>query len=61
MVRPTCPGLIEIAGVRVRSVHVHVRRPTLDDVFMHYTGRQIRDEHAERALPMRVRAHTARR
>jgi len=53
------PRLIEVAGVRVRSVHVH--RPTLDDVFMHYTGRQIRDEHANHAIPMRVRARTARR
>ena len=41
-------------GVPVRSVHVH--RPTLDDVFMHYTGRQIRDEHAGRVMPMRARA-----
>jgi ABC-2 type transport system ATP-binding protein len=53
------PRLIEAAGVRVRTVHVH--RPTLDDVFLHYTGRQIRDSHAEHALPMRVRARTARR
>ncbi len=53
------PGLIEAAGVRVRSVHVH--RPTLDDVFLHYTGRQIRDEPAGRALPMMARARTARR
>ena len=53
------PRLVERAGVRVRSIHVH--RPTLDDVFLHYTGRQIRDDHAERAVPMRVRARTARR
>ena len=53
------PRLIETAGVRVRTVHVH--RPTLDDVFLHYTGRQIRDEHAERALPTRARARMARR
>lgn len=53
------PRLIEQAGVRVRSVHVH--RPTLDDVFLHYTGRQIRDEHGQQVAPMRVRARTARR
>jgi ABC-2 type transport system ATP-binding protein len=53
------PRLIETAGVRVRSVHVH--RPTLDDVFLHFTGRQIRDEHAERTVPPRARAHMARR
>ena len=53
------PTLIEAAGVRVRSVHVH--RPTLDDVFLHYTGRQIRESHTEHALPMRARARMARR
>jgi ABC-2 type transport system ATP-binding protein len=53
------PRLIEAAGVRVRSVHVH--RPTLDDVFLHYTGRQIRDEHAGPALPARARALARRR
>jgi ABC-2 type transport system ATP-binding protein len=53
------PRLIEQVGVRVRSVHVH--RPTLDDVFLHYTGRQIREDHAQQAVPMRVRARTARR
>jgi ABC-2 type transport system ATP-binding protein len=53
------PRLIEQAGVRVRSVHVH--RPTLDDVFLHYTGRQIREDHAQHVVPMRVRARTARR
>lgn len=34
--------LIAAAGVPVRQVCVH--RPTLDDVFMHYTGRAIRDK-----------------
>jgi ABC-2 type transport system ATP-binding protein len=53
------PRLIEAVGVRVSTVHVH--RPTLDDVFLHYTGRQIRDEPAERAVPMRMRARAARR
>ena len=53
------PGLIQAAGVPVRSVHVH--RPTLDDVFLHYTGRQIRDEHASHVMPMRARARAARR
>ncbi len=53
------PRLIEAAGVRVRTVDVH--RPTLDDVFLHYTGRQIRDEHAERVLPAGARARMARR
>ena len=34
--------LVEIVGGGVEYVHVH--RPTLDDVFLHYTGRKIRDE-----------------
>jgi ABC-2 type transport system ATP-binding protein len=53
------PRLIEAAGVRVRTVDVH--HPTLDDVFLHYTGRQIRDGSAGRVLPARARARTARR
>ncbi len=53
------PRLIEECGARVRTVHVH--RPTLDDVFLHYTGRQIREDHAQAVVPMRVRARTARR
>jgi ABC-2 type transport system ATP-binding protein len=51
--------LIDVAGVPVTNVHVH--RPTLDDVFLHFTGRQIREEHVERALPMRMRARVRRR
>jgi ABC-2 type transport system ATP-binding protein len=39
------PVLIAAAGRAVRSVHVH--RPTLDDVFLHFTGREIREEHVE--------------
>jgi ABC-2 type transport system ATP-binding protein len=51
--------LIEIAAVPVRNVHVH--RPNLDDVFLHYTGRQIREEHGEPGLSSRMRARFARR
>jgi len=46
------PKLIKIAteiGVEVASVSIH--RPTLNDVFLHYTGRDIRAEEAE--SPMR--------
>ncbi len=52
-------ALVATVGVPVRTVRAH--RPTLDDVFLHYTGREIRDEHAEGALPMFARAHGARR
>ena len=52
------PALIDAVGVPVLNVHVH--QPTLDDVFLHYTGREIREAHAE-AIPARVRAWHARR
>jgi len=38
-------SLLAAAGVPVRHVHVH--RPTLDDVFLRFTGREIRDQPAE--------------
>src|SRR5450759_3264204 len=47
--------LIVAAGVPV--LHVHVHQPTLDDVFLHYTGREIRESHGE-AMSSRVRAFT---
>jgi len=53
-------NLQEIFSVvgRVESVELH--RPTLDDVFMHYTGREFREHGAEggfweRAMTMRAR------
>ncbi len=52
-------ALIASVGVPVYSVRVH--RPTLDDVFLHYTGREIRQQHGNGALPMFARAHGARR
>ena len=45
------PRLIKIAaeiGVEVGSVSIH--HPTLNDVFLHYTGREIRAEEAESLL-----------
>jgi ABC-2 type transport system ATP-binding protein len=42
--------MIGIAGVPVRKVHVH--RPTLDDVFLHFTGREIREQGSGVANPM---------
>jgi len=39
------PKILELlieGGVRVRSVHM--REPTLDDVFMHYTGARLKEE-----------------
>jgi ABC-2 type transport system ATP-binding protein len=47
--------LIDTVGIAaVRNVHVH--RPTLDDVFLHFTGREIRDRPSEEHhLSARVR------
>jgi ABC-2 type transport system ATP-binding protein len=45
--------LVGAVGVPVLDVHVH--EPTLDDVFMHYTGREIRESHSE-AMPAGMRA-----
>ena len=40
-------ALVALVGVPVQTVRAH--RPTLDDVFLHYTGREIRDECTPRA------------
>jgi ABC-2 type transport system ATP-binding protein len=50
--------LIGLVGGGVTSVHVH--RPTLEDVFLHFTGRQIRDQGGETVSGM-ARAWGARR
>ncbi len=54
------PLIIEIAqklNLKIKSISV--RKPTLDDVFLHYTGRNIRDEKTgldpKQALPPRFR------
>jgi len=52
-------ALVATVGVPVRTVRAH--RPTLDDVFLHYTGREIREQHVEGGRPMFARAHGARR
>jgi ABC-2 type transport system ATP-binding protein len=44
------PELINIArenGVNVTCVHL--RKPSLEDVFLHFTGRTIREEEASQA------------
>jgi ABC-2 type transport system ATP-binding protein len=50
--------IVAAVGIPVRTVRAH--RPTLDDVFLHFTGREIREQHGE-AVPMIARAHGARR
>lgn len=42
------PVVIEIAqSLQVKIHSINVRKPTLDDVFLHYTGRTIRDQNSE--------------
>ena len=50
--------IVAAAGVPVRTVRAH--RPTLDDVFLHFTGREIREQHGD-AVSMFARARGARR
>jgi ABC-2 type transport system ATP-binding protein len=52
-------ALVGKVGVPVLMVRAH--RPTLDDVFLHYTGREIREQRADGSLTMFARAHGARR
>ena len=40
-------------GIEVKSISI--RKPTLDDVFLHYTGRTIREEEASAKFSMRLR------
>jgi ABC-2 type transport system ATP-binding protein len=51
-------AIVSCVGATILNVRAH--RPTLDDVFLHYTGREIREQHGE-ATPMMVRAFGARR
>jgi len=42
------PQVIEIARLQQIAVHsISIHNPTLDDVFLHYTGRSIRDQEQE--------------
>jgi ABC-2 type transport system ATP-binding protein len=44
----TIPRIVEIAassGIRIESISI--RQPTLEDVFLHFTGREIRSEGGE--------------
>lgn len=50
------PKLIEVVRRRGDQVHAaSLRRPTLEDVFIHYTGRAIREEAPENMARLRAR------
>jgi ABC-2 type transport system ATP-binding protein len=42
------------AGIDIKSVSIH--KPTLNDAFLHFTGREIRTEDAENQLKVHMRA-----
>lgn len=47
------PVIIEIAqSLKLKIKSIDVRKPTLDDVFLHYTGRMMRNEEPEN--PMKI-------
>jgi ABC-2 type transport system ATP-binding protein len=46
------PGFIRDFGVEILAINVH--RPTLDDVFLKLTGKEIRDEGADALADLRA-------
>lgn len=40
------------SGITIKAVNL--KKPSMDDVFVHYTGREIRDSGAEKAAPIRA-------
>jgi ABC-2 type transport system ATP-binding protein len=56
------PVIIEIAqklNIKIKSINV--RKPTLDDVFLSFTGRTMRDQEPENPLRNMARMHHGRR
>jgi len=47
------PKLIEkIKNEEIEAININIKKPTLDDVFIHYTGRGLRDESKEQSPMM---------
>ena len=56
------PEVVNIArDIGVRVVSVETRKPTLEDVFLHYTGSKMRDTEADTAERMKTMYRQARR
>jgi ABC-2 type transport system ATP-binding protein len=53
------PGFIREFGVEIMAVNLH--RPTLDDVFIKLTGREIREEGADKLSTLRTQGSVGRR
>jgi len=56
---PCVLDLASSAGISIRSVGLH--KPTLDDVFLHHTGRAIRDKETSKIEPVEHRIHSRRK
>jgi len=56
---PHILGLASASGISIQSVSLH--RPTLDDVFLHHTGRAIREKDAGEAESLGHRMRSGRR
>ncbi|MBU0496953.1 MAG: ATP-binding cassette domain-containing protein [Candidatus Thermoplasmatota archaeon] len=55
------PIIIEIAqSLKLKIKSIDVRKPTLDDVFLHYTGRMMRDEEPENPMKQHARMYNRR-
>ena len=55
------PVIFEIATkLHVKIQSISVRKPTLDDVFLHFTGRTMRDQDPENPMKEMVRFHNRR-
>jgi ABC-2 type transport system ATP-binding protein len=51
------PQIIEnLAGRRIRVNVANLKKPSMDDVFLHFTGRELREEGAEKAASAVTRA-----
>ncbi|MFO7677400.1 MAG: ATP-binding cassette domain-containing protein [Thermoplasmatota archaeon] len=56
------PKLFELAhSLNITIKSINVRKPTLDDVFLYFTGRSIRDVDAESPLKQMARFYSKRR
>jgi ABC-2 type transport system ATP-binding protein len=56
-VMPSVLGSLNSAGIDI--LNIDLKKPTLDEVFVHYTGRDIREEPTDKARP-RPRPHQRR-
>ena len=55
------PTVIEIAQtLKIKITSISVRKPTLDDVFLHFTGRTMRDQEPESPMKQIARFHGGR-